>query len=421
MPDGSLLCRPDLPSMGVAGCKQTAKATSTSGSRRIPDSIDTRSYHARVDPKTGDLVGLKLRQSGRELLGAPGNVIVAEKPARQRGEAGDQMQARPERRRVASSSEFPHRVAFSEGALALIVESEGEFFGGKSCRRTIVFYRDYPRIDFVTELEDVPDRTVVLAEFPLAEDVIEVRRGIPYGFSHGAWAKPDDSLHGWTKGIVPAIRWSHYALGGGGGVALLDRGLTGRELNERTPVIYLLNAVDRYYGYPNPWLSGRGRHRLEYALVVHEGAWEGARIPQLAWEYNSPPVVFANKSVVRPQSFLSTSSNLIVEAVRRTGRDLEIRFAECLGQAGNAEMRLAVPYETASLTGLTGSNPVRLPGGPVFRFPIRPQQIVTMRFRTAAAVDDPDALVRWDELVPESKRQALNAYSGEKGHPPRGS
>ena len=103
-----------------------------------------------------------------------------------------------------------------------------------------------PRIDFETELNDIPDRTVVVAEFPLAEAITEVRRGIPYGFSHGAWrvaqasspagassvltanaktsgrGRPENSqartpaLSGWTKGIVPAVRWSHYSLAGGG-------------------------------------------------------------------------------------------------------------------------------------------------------------------------------------------------------------
>src|SRR5450631_4464373 len=84
--------------------------------------------------------------------------------------------------------------------------------------RPRTFYQHNPRIDFETEVEDLPNLTVLVAEFPLAGNVDEVRRGIPFGFSHGAWAKPNPELHGWTKGIVPAVRWSHYALAGGGGV-----------------------------------------------------------------------------------------------------------------------------------------------------------------------------------------------------------
>ena len=135
--------------------------------------------------------------------------------------------------------------------MATIVEVTAKFYGDALSRRVMRFYEDYPRIDFETEVQDIPDITVVVAEFPLADEITEVRRGIPAGFSHGAWSKPNSDLVGWTKGIVPTVRWIDYSLAGGGGVAILDRGLTGRELNERTPIIYLLNAVDKYYGYPN--------------------------------------------------------------------------------------------------------------------------------------------------------------------------
>lgn len=421
MPDGTLLCQLELPSMGVAGIQQSGKAAPASGRTEFPEEISTQYYDARIDPKTGALISLRLKPSDREVLGAPGNVIVAEKPTKQRGDPGDQMQTRPERQRVAASSEFPQKAAVTEGPLAVIVEVAGEFFGGKQCRRTVIFHRAYPRIDFVTELEDIPDRTVVVAEFPLAEDITEVRRGIPYGFSHGAWARPDTDLHGWTKGIVPAIRWSHYTLANGGGVAFLDRGLTGRELNDRTPIIYLINAVDKYYGYPNSWLSGKGKHRLEYALVAHEGEWRQARIPQMAWEYNCPPAVFPKKTAAQPRSFLRTSENVIVEAMRRTGRDIELRLAECLGYAGNAELELAIPHQSAVFTDMTGGLLAEAHGRPVYRFSIRPQQIVSMRFRVRGSVEDPEPLLKWDELVPEHKHEALNAYSKEKGHPPRGS
>jgi len=282
------------------------------------------------------------------------------------------------------------------------------------------FYDDYPRIDFETELNDIPDRTVVAAEFPMRDEIVEIRRGIPYGFSHGAWSEPNPSLHGWTKGIVPAVRWSHYALAGGGGVALLDRGLSGREVTGKTPIIFLLNATDKYYGYDNPWLSGRGKHRLEYALVAHDSAWDKARIPQLAWEFSCPPVAIPNCGKTASQSFVKTSENVIVEAIRREGPDIELRLAECLGIAGYAEVNLSLPHKQAALTDLTGAHRVPLEPASVYRFPVRPQQIVTMRFRTRNAVADIQPLTNWSPLVPEAKRAALNTRIDKKGHPPRG-
>jgi hypothetical protein len=261
---------------------------------------------------------------------------------------------------------------------------------------------------------------VVLAEFPLKEEIVEIRRGIPYGFSHGAWSKPNPELHGWTQGIVPAVRWSHYELAGGGGVALLDRGLSGREVTGKIPVIFLLNATDKYYGYPNSWLSGKGKHRLEYALVAHDTAWEKARIPQMAWEFSCPPVVVPGCGKAVDESFLRTSDNVIVEAIRREGSDIELRLAECLGVAGHAEVTLALPHMNAALTDLTGANPVPLEPASTYRFPVRPQQIVTLRFRTMKPVSTIEPLTDWNPLVPEAKRAALNLRIDKKGHPPRG-
>jgi hypothetical protein len=59
---------------------------------------------------------------------------------------------------------------------------------------------------------------------------------------------------------------------------------------------------------------------------------------------------------------------------------------------------------------------------PTYKFPVRPQQIVTLRFRTDAPVAAIKPLMEWDELVPPNKRAALHEYlPDKKGHPPRGS
>jgi alpha-mannosidase len=297
---------------------------------------------------------------------------------------------------------------------------ESKFCGGQPSRRAMTFYQDHPRIDFETELENIPNLSVIVAEFPLSEDVETVRRGIPNGFSHGAWAKPQPNLLGWAKGIVPTVRWIHFTLSSGSGVAILDQGLTGRELDGRTPIIYLYNATDKYYGYPNLWLSGAGKHHFAYALLAHETSWEEARIPHMAWEYNSPPIVSHGRLSSPRGSFLQTSDNLILQALRREANEIELRLVECLGMPGTAEVTLNLPNRGAAFTNLRGKNPTPIEGGPTYHFPVRPQQIVTMRFSTDVAVENIKPILRWDPAVPKAKRAALDAYGNYKGHPPRG-
>jgi alpha-mannosidase len=419
-PAGKTLCRPRLPSVGVTGVGVSPKSPEPAKRIVLSGTIETRYYSARIDPNTGALVSLKLKPSGREVLGGPANVLVAEKPKSQEGDPGDFMLPRPGRVKLASSSDFKPTIAVSDGPLASVVEIKSQFFGGAPSRRVIQFYKDHPRIDFETELNDIPNLTVVVSEFPLVADIEEIRRAIPNGFSHGAWAKPNPELPGWTKGIVPAVGWTHYALAGGGGVAILDRGLSGREVNERTPVIFLLNATDKYYGWPNPWLSGKGKNVLAYALVAHEGHWDQARIPQMAWEFNSPPIVVTGRKTITEKSFVQTSNNLIVQVVRREGKEIEMRLIECLGHPGTAEVTLTLPHQGAALTDLRGRNAQTLTGGPTYRFPVRPQQIVTIRFHTSSAVEEIKPILKWDDVVPKSKLAALHQYGNEKGHPPRG-
>src|SRR6185437_1876049 len=343
-----------------------------------PYSIETQYYSARIDGKTGALVSLKFKPGGREVLGGAANVIVAEGPAANLKDPGDHMSTRPNRARLGSSSDQPSTIQLGNGPVAITVEVKGTFYGGGAILRVMRFYENYPRIDFETELNDIPDRTVVVSEFPLAEDVVEIRRGIPYGFSHGAWSKLSPDLHGpnlhsWTRGIVPAVRWIDYTLANGGGVAILDRGLSGREIENRTPIIYLLNAEDKYQGYPNPWLSGRGRHSLAYALAPHESEWRNARVPQMAWEYNSPPILIPSRAPASQRRFIETSDNVIVEAVRRERRYIELRLVECFGEGGTAVVKLHLPHKSATLTDFTGRTQSALSKAAEYRIPLRPQ------------------------------------------------
>jgi alpha-mannosidase len=408
--DGTTLCRLDVPAAGLVGAALESRPV-VPRAVTLPQVIETPFYTARVDRVTGDLVSMRTKPSGREMLGGRGNVIVAEKHSG-KADAGDFTDPRPKRTRLAGSGDYRASVTTTEGPLAITVTARGLFYGGGIITRVTRFYRDYPRIEFETELNDIPNLTVVVAEFPLARTPAEIRRGIPFGFSR------DDGL---ISGIVPAIRWSDYASPGQGGVALLDRGLTGREIDGRVPVVYLLNTSDDYYGFPNRFLSGKGRHRLEYALVVHDGDWATAGIPRLAWEYNDPVTVAEGCQVVAPQSFVETSDNVIVEALRRDGADIEMRLVEASGEAGTARVGLNLPFTGAAMTDLTGAHAQALGRGPVFEFPVRPQQIVTLRFRTATPVPEIKPLLEWDELVPASKQVALHTYlKDRKGLPPRG-
>jgi hypothetical protein len=124
---------------------------------------------------------------------------------------------------------------------------------------------------------------------------------------------------------------------------------------------------------------------------------------------------------VAAQSFVQTSDNVIVEAIRRDGADIEMRLVEAFGKAGKAEVKMNLPHTSAALTDLTGGHAQKLTGGPSYKFPVKPQQIVTLRFRTATPVAAIEPLLDWSELVPTNKLAALHEYLPTAiGHPPHG-
>ena len=419
--DGTVLCNLEMPAMSVGTWKLSDQAARAPEPIELPEVLETEHYLVRMDSATGGMASLKWKATGRELLAAPANIIIAERPKKKPDDPSDQMPPSPERMRLGTSSNQPSTIQVTKGPLTTTVQVTGTFFGGGTLRRTIRFHNHHPRIDFETELNDVPDYTVVFAAFPLADDILEVRRGIPYGFSHSAWAKPNLNLHGWAKGIVPAVRWSNYSLANGGGLAILDRGLSGRELNERTPLLYLMNAEDKYWGYDNSWLSGKGRHVLPYALLAYDASWEEARIPQAAWEYNRGPAMIGGRAPAEIKSYLETSDNVIVEALRREGDHIEMRLVECFGSPGTAEIRCPLPHSKLSFTDLTGGRISTRGKASSYRFKIRPQQIVTLHFETSSALPEPELVTQWDKFVPQEKLAALHAYDPKLiGHPPFG-
>ena len=131
------------------------------------------------------------------MLGGPANVVLAEGKSDQHD-----MPKKGKRKLLASSSQFKPLITVTTGKLATIVEMRSQFFGGGELRRVIRFYNDSPRIDCTTETNGLPDGTILSVEFPLADDVTEMRRGIPFGFSHGDCVNGVPGVTGLTKSHI---------------------------------------------------------------------------------------------------------------------------------------------------------------------------------------------------------------------------
>src|SRR5580704_5834752 len=150
-PDGRVLASPTIPSMTITVVPLAQKPAEKPREVDPALPIETTTYVARVNQKTGALASLRFKSSDRELLAGDANAIVAERPIKLEPNPGDFMAARPGRSELMRSDKGPVSVRAFRGSVATTIESESRFFGGGRLLRRMRFYHDFPRIDFETE------------------------------------------------------------------------------------------------------------------------------------------------------------------------------------------------------------------------------------------------------------------------------
>lgn len=404
-----VLCGTTLPAFGARTFTLTGRPQEPTPIQEFDGIIETPFYHLSLDTVTGDLISLKRRADGRELIAGPANAIIAQT---QSEPSADVLLPHTGRTLAGSTSDVTNRLTAAEGQISWTVVAEQRLPAGGMVRRVVRLYRTSARIDFQTTLTDIPDGHLISASFPLAEDIVTHPHGTPYGFV--------DSSNGGA--IAPSVRWSAYGLLSGGTVAILDRGVPAREVVGATIVVPLLNANDRYRGFPNSWLSGAGSHQFEYSLMVSDSDWRTADIPRRAWEMNAPPLQQPGAMPDQQSvSWIRTSDNLIVESVRRVGGELEIRAVDWTGHGGDAQVEVLLPHRSARLVspfGETRRHFAEVTDG-VYKLSLQPQEIVTVRVATdAPTAPTAPALRTLAPLVPPAKQASLSYRHDRVGHPP---
>ncbi len=425
---GLARCRMVLPEGQAVRLRWAQTAAETAARIDTPGVIRTRHYEARIDTTTGEISGL-FSASGKNILASgAGRIEMEEPPEKIAKTAADFMAPKRQRRAVAACEARPAMRAW-RGRLATVVEAVLDCPAFRMEKR-MWFYEAFPKIDFDIVLDLRRSDVLVTADFPFAGKVDRRTRGIPYGFSEGpgeeSWLEPqpyflaraaEHNLLGYSAAVLPALGWSDYRLAAGGGMTLVEAGLAMHEFSPDRLTLGLVNAVSTYRGLPNEELRGVGRHELRFAILPHEGDWRAIEAPKRAREFAMPPHVVEGAVPLPP--LVRTSENLIVEALRREGRDLEVRLTEWRGEAAMAWVECRAPHRDARRTNLLGEEPRPLGRAARYRFAVMPQEIVTLRFRLDSAVETPEPLRTWAPLVPEAKREGLRMRIREKGHPPR--
>ncbi|HZO90178.1 MAG TPA: glycoside hydrolase family 38 C-terminal domain-containing protein [Chthonomonadaceae bacterium] len=272
------------------------------------------------------------------------------------------------------------------------VEYNVSFAFGKGFFATRVrLYAGIPRVEIQTTLVNEDERVRYRAACPttLANGIIT--QEIPFG----AIERP--------QGEFPAQNWVDYS-GEGKGIALLNKGLPGNNVDDGVLLLSLLKctALKEGYGEVGGFRKSTKttdgyeigvEHTFEYALVPHAGDWRDAKIYRQGMEFNRPLLARKVKPAPgrlpqRMSLFSVSADNVVISAVRASPAGTVVRVYEAEGRAAsNVVLRSWARLESVEETNLIEKEGRPLPVGTEgrsFTFDLGPFEIKTFVIAQAA-------------------------------------
>jgi alpha-mannosidase len=402
--DGSLLqvkvafVAHDIPALGyvVYHVLPLVTASATAEPQDAPV-LENEFYRVEIDPATGAITQLTVKDGGWNALGGPANVVAMEKDE---GDFWELYRPLDGGSRIAMTGrhELPQ-----PGAATFSTEQTGE--PGKMTRgpvvseftvrhpfsekgefqTTIRLYAGVRRLDIRTKILNNDAAVRYRALFPTS-----IARGrnvqeIPFGA-----IERSDGIE------FPAQNWVDYS-NGDRGVALLNRGLPGNNIAGGTIMLSLMRSTRIVaYGYGGGYAPGMGSDTglelgkeltFDYALLPHMGDWRQAAVYRDGQAFNHPflacPAAAHPGTLPQHWGLLTVSHENVFLSALKTGKDgkLVLRLYEAAGMATDAALSFAGKVSAAEDLNLM-EDPIGLleTDGRLLRFSLRPFEVKTVGF-----------------------------------------
>ena len=261
-------------------------------------------------------------------------------------------------------------------------------------RKEVVVYRDIPRIEFTTKINNEYPNIRLRVKFDTGIKRKIYFRETQFGvipeptecFVRGEGAKP--------CGIPNFMSWFDIS-DGIRGITFMNRGLPAVGIIEGSVYVTLFRSV---YGLSADGMAGPlvptqdalelRSYTFEYAVQPHSGDWRQAEMYKLAQEFNYMPIAIQadGKGDLAPDfSFLKiTPNNLILSALKKAEDSDEVilRFFETKGEDTEAEVELFREIKQLTLVDLLEREEKELPfTGNRFGLEVKPFEIVTLKLR----------------------------------------
>lgn len=313
--------------------------------------IESPFYRLRLDNK-GGISSLYDKQQRRELIkkGKRGNLLQTFVDRPKQWEAWDidiEYQSKQLHLLQLKSVKI-----VEEGPLRVVVRFEYRTPGPTKLSQDMILYHKHRRIDFQTSVRWFEKQTLLKATFPLDVKSHQPTYEIPFGVISrtSRYSGASDK----AKFEVPALRWADLS-DAKGGVSLLNNSKYGYDANESVLRLTLLRSP--HYAHPTEpakltdnRISDQGDHQFAYALFPHAGDWKKALTVHAAREFNTPPLVFADRSPRSLPPLVSSShDNVIIDTIKKAedGEELMIRAYETHGEQREVTLEFGFPIQKA--------------------------------------------------------------------------
>lgn len=224
-----------------------------------------------------------------------------------------------------------------------------------SFSKKVIIYRDIPRIDFVTVVENNHPQIRLRSRFSTGIKSAEYTCDTQFGAINRKTNQYYLRTEGWREqpsGTFPSLRWLDLS-DEEKGVTIINKGNPENEVRDGDIYLTLFRSVamlssDGSAGpaIPVPEAREIGRHVFEYSIHPHQGDWRQAKSFRHGYEFNYGLMAFQLPRTGKyrtERSFLRVEpDSVIVTALKEAldGDDMIIRLYEASGRQTRATVTL---------------------------------------------------------------------------------
>ncbi len=321
--------------------------------------------------RTGWLVSLIEKSSGREMLSAPANVLKLYHDRPNVFDAWD-IDSFYVNEELKNAVQCTGISGVTSGSLWQ--ELSLTFSAGSSTvRQTVRLAHDAAELQFHTDADWQEEHRFLRAEFPTSIFNGKAVFDIQYGFLE----RPIHRNTSWEEAKFEVCMHQYCDLADSeGGLALLNDCKYGASIHENVMAISLLRAPS----FPDE-TADRGRHEFTYVLKPHAGDFRDAGVREAAAALNRAPLMIAGKleNWKLPAEVTCLSGSVVAEVIKKAEKEdaIVIRCAERHGRTGRCKITFDAPYRTVTECGMMEWHPVSEPGSSGSEFSFKPFEIKT--------------------------------------------